>query len=72
MIWRTIVSYSAQTAHAFDGSTSLCGRYAAAAAREEKRGDWHCRACVAVQVRREQERRARQGTLPLDGRKGFV
>lgn len=60
MIWRTIVSYSAQTAHAFDGSASLCGRYASADAREEQRGDTHCRACVDVQTRRAREAAARQ------------
>lgn len=69
MIWRTIVSFSAQTAHAFVGGTSLCGRYAAADAREEQRGDSHCRTCVAVLAARARDERARQGELPLDGRK---
>lgn len=68
MIWRTIVSYSAQTAHAFDGGRSLCGRYASADARDEQRGDSHCRTCVDVQTRRAREAAARQVDL-FDGRK---
>lgn len=69
MIWRTIVSYSARTAHAFDAGASLCGRYAARDAREKQRGDGRCRACVNVRVRRELQPQARQVPLPLDGRK---